>query len=146
MKRSNIFQLLVKEAALAHRTNQGRLGESQRQLEGSKQTRDMLSEYRSRQQKGLVAGKTLANHELTVRNRFIEKLNLALTQQSGMVARHEATVTANQSLLRTSAVRLRSIERLISRRHIRQAQQDQTTAQKQTDEQSALIFARRNQS
>jgi flagellar export protein FliJ len=148
MKQKKMMQLLVDDATLAHRSNLGHLGESRRILEGAEQTREMLSEYRSVQQGcgRIVQGNTIEIHELTIRNRFIEKLDLALTQQDCVVLRHEASVLANQSSVSASAIRLRSIERLIKLRTARRAQLLQKTEQRQTDELATHIVFRRNQS
>jgi flagellar biosynthesis chaperone FliJ len=145
MNHSNILQLLVEQSTQVHYSNLGRLGEAQRQLDQSRKTQRMISEYRQLQQieKSMQKGKLLSNHHLMTRSRFVEKLDLALTQQDSQIVQDEHNIANNQNLVSASATRLRSIERLLRIRLARQTQKQQQTEQRQIDEQAALTVARR---
>lgn len=145
MKRTRTLNLLVELAEREHQSTQGQLGHARRQLNQAVDTEEMLRRYKDEQAKDqrLHAGQLARGQDLLLRRGFAEKLDLAIGQQGGVVARHSLQTDQAQVQVNAAAVRLMSIERLVSLRQERQRQKQLKADQRQTDERASHIAIRR---
>lgn len=145
MNQSQTLKLLIEQAERNHREAQGRLGQAQRQLGQAMDTDAMLRQYRQEQQRQRAprAGQLSSGQEQLVLHGFGRKLDQAIDQQGQAVARQERHADEVQEQVKSAAIRLRSMERLVQLRQARQQQRQLKSEQRSTDERAGQMAARR---
>ena len=145
MKDKKVLEMVIDIAKNEHQASQRQTAQAERLLNQALETEQMLKNYRLEQRstKGLKQGSTTTTQQLLVQQRFGDKLDHAIDQQATQVNQQQSLVDASQVKTKAAAIRLRSIERLVTLRRAKQAQRLNKLEQVQTDERANQMAHRR---